>query len=192
VQLLKLNTSNLEISLMSIPFIQIGCTECDFRGDTLTTFGCYLWQHEGNVFQFERQLGLCLDCNKVVAVEQLPSSETMEQARAIRRTYNGKPLLRFLEKDDARYLASQTHFEILEAVCELRRLPVCLECGNSAIRQIELPRQIYSDTKVSLGLKHPWCEGTLEAQSSGGLRMGLTPITYTYDIYGHLLSMVNE
>lgn len=177
---------------MSIPCIRIACTECNFRGDSLATFGCYLWQHEGNVFQFERQLGLCLDCNKAVAIEELPSSETMERARAIRRTYNGKPLLRFLEKDDAKYLASQTHFEILEAVCELKRLPVCLECGNSAIRQLELPKQIDNDTKVPLGLKHPWCAGTLEAHSSGGLRIGLNPITYTYNIYGRLLSTVNE
>lgn len=176
---------------MSMTFISIGCTDCDFRGDTLTTFGRYLWQHEGNVFQLERQLGLCLDCNKVVAVERLPDLETMERARAMRLTYEGQPLLRLLEKDDAKYYASQEHFEILEAVCELERMPVCLECGNSAIRKIELPKQIDKDTKVSLGLKHPWCAGTLQAQSSGGLRIGLNPITYTYDIHGRLLSTVN-
>lgn len=149
---------------MSMTFITIGCTECDFRGDTLTTFGRYLWQHEGNVFQLERQLGLCLDCNKVVAVERLLDRETMERARAMRLTYKGQPLLRLLEKDDAKYYASQEHFEILEAVFELERLPLCLECGNSAIRTIERPKQEDNDAKIPLGLKRSSGFGVLPTE----------------------------
>ena len=168
--------------------MSIGCDQCEFDGSSLVTSGCYLWRHEDCVFQFERQLGLCLDCNKIVAIEEFPDNDTMIRARAIHKSYTGQPLLRFLEEDYAKYLASQKGFTILETVIELKRLPVCLECGKSAVRKVQPPKELTEKTKVSLGLGHPWCAGTLYAQSSGSLRIGIRPITYTYDIYGRLIS----
>ena len=91
---------------MSIPFLSITCTACDFRGSSFSTTGRFLWSHKGQTFQFERRLGLCLDCNKIVAIEDLADAETMERARSIRETYTGRPLLRLLEPDYAKYLAS--------------------------------------------------------------------------------------
>ena len=143
-------------------------------------------------FQFDRRLCLCLDCNKVVAIEDLPDAETMERARYIRTTYTGQPLLRLLEPDYAKYLASQVGFEVLEEVLTLDRQPVCLECGKSAVRPIDRPEGVNSEVPVSLNLGHPWCSGKLQAQSSGGLRMGVRHETRIYSVHGKLISKYYE
>ena len=114
---------------MSIPFLSITCTSCSFEGTSLVTAGRYLWTDDGMTFQFDRRLGLCLDCNEVVAIEDFPDAETMERARSIRTTYTGQPLLRILEPEYAKYLASQVGFEVLEELLALDRRPVCLECS---------------------------------------------------------------
>ena len=173
---------------MSVTFFDIRCDQCNFLGTSLATSGCYLWEHEAGVFQFERQLGLCLDCNEVVAIEDFPNDATMKRAREIHKTYTGKPLLRFLEKDYAKYLASQKGFTILEKVLMLQRSPVCLVCGNSSVLEMRCLENLAKDEKRSLGFGHPGCSGTLYAQSAGALRFGIRPATYTYDIDGQLIS----
>lgn len=150
---------------MSVSFLSINCTAYDFRGSSFATTGLFLWKHEGQTFQFERRLGLCLDCNKIVAIEDLPDAETMERARSIRATYTGRPQLRLLEPDYAKYLASQVGFEVLEEVLALARQPVCLECGKSAVRPIDRPEGVNNKAPVSLNIGHPWCAGTLQAKS---------------------------
>ena len=177
---------------MSIPFLSTTCTACDFRGSSFATTGRFLWSYKGQNFQFERRLGLCLDCNKIVAIEALPDAETMERARFIRATYTGHPLLRLLEPDYAKYLASQVGFEVLEMVLALDRRPVCLECGKSAVRPIDIPEGVNSEAPVSLNLGHPWCAGTLQVQGSGRLRIGMRPRTFVYSIYGKLISKIEE
>jgi hypothetical protein len=138
------------------------------------------------------RLGLCLDCNKVVAIEDLPDCETMERARAIRETYTGKPLLNLLEPDYAKNLASQDEFYILEQVIASKRRPVCPECGKSTVRPIVRPTNTNSKTPVSLDLGHPWCAGTLQAQSSGSFRISVRPETLVYSIHGRLISKYEE
>lgn len=173
---------------MSIPFLSITCTSCSFSGSSLATIGCYLWRHEGQTFQFDRRLGLCLDCNEVVAIEYLPDSETMERARSIRKTYTNKPLLSLLEPDYAKHLASQDGFDVLEKVIASKRKAVCLQCGKSAVRAIVKPENTNSETPVELELGHPWCTGTLQAQDSGSLRIAVRHETRTYSIHGKLIS----
>ena len=177
---------------MSITFFKITCSSCAFRGTTLVAVGQYLWKHKERTFAFDRRLGLCLDCNKVVAIEHFPDDETMERAKSIRQTYTGKPLFSHLEPDYAKYLASQDGFDILEQVIELNRRPVCLECGKSALRPINIPEGLTSDTPVSLNLGHPWCSGTLQMQTSGGLRISVRPETRIYSIHGKLISTFLE
>ena len=177
---------------MSNPFLSIKCTDCDFRGSSFATTGSFLWSHEGQIFQFERRLGLCLDCNKIVAIEDLPDPKTIERARSIRKTYTGQPLLRLLEPDYAKYLASQLGFEVLEEVLALDRKPVCLECGKSAVRPIDVPERVDSEAPVSLNISHPWCAGTLQVQSSGGLRISVRAKIHVYSIHGQLISSYDE
>ena len=177
---------------MSIAFLSITCTDCDFRGSSFATTGRFLWSHNGQTFQFERRLGLCLDCNKIVAIEDLPDPKTMEHARSIRASYKGQQLLRLLEPDYAKYLASQVGFEVLEEVLALDGRPLCLECGKSAVRPIDRPDGVNSEAPVSLNLGHPWCAGMLQVQDSGGLRMSVRAKTHVYSIHGQLISSYDE
>lgn len=158
----------------------------------MATVGGFQWSDQGQVFKFDRQLGLCLDCNEIVAIEKFPDAQIMERAREIRPTYEGKPLLRLLEKDQAKYLASQEGFDVLERVLALKRQPVCLECGKSAVRPITIPKGVNSDTAVALDLGHPWCAGKLQIQTSDGMRIGLNPRTRIYDIFGRLTSTIGD
>ena len=177
---------------MSLHFVSITCTSCSFRGSSLATVGRYLWSYDGQTFQFDKRLGLCLDCNEVVAIEDLPDDEIMQRARTIRKTYKGKPLLNLLEPDYAKYIASQDGFDILVRVIELNRQPVCLECGKSAVRPIVEPENKNSETSVELDLGHPWCSGKLQAQSSDGFRIGVRPETRIYNVHGKLISKYPE
>ncbi len=83
-------------------------------------------------------------------------------------------------------------FEVLEVVLELDRRPVCLECGKSAVRPIDRPEGVNSNTPVSLNLGHPWCKGTLQAKGSGGLRIRVSDETRVYNIHGKLVSSYYE
>ena len=177
---------------MSIPFLSITCTDCGFRGSSFATTGRFVWSHKGQTFGIERRLGLCLDCNKIVATEDFPDAETMERARSIRTTYTGQPLLRILEPEYAKYLASQVGFEVLEEVLALDRQPVCLECGKGAVRPIDVPEGVNSEVPVSLNLGHPLCAGMLQVQDSGALRMGVRAKAHAYSIHGQLISSYDE
>ena len=115
---------------MSIPFLTFTCDSCDYYSSSLVTFGEFLWNYDGQTFNFDRQLGLCQDCKEIVAMEKLPDADVMDRARKIHATYTGPRLFLFQEKDEARCLASQEGFNVLERVIELRRPPVCLKCGG--------------------------------------------------------------
>lgn len=177
---------------MSIPFLSITCTSCSFRGSSLATVGRFQWSDQGQVFNFDRQLGLCLDCNGIVAIEKFPDAQIMKRARRIRPAYVARLLFRLLETDQVKYLASQKGFDVLERVLALKRQPVCLECGTSAVRPIIIPKGVNSDAAVATDLGHPWCAGKLQIQASGGMRIGLKQRTRIYDIYGRLTSTIED
>ena len=156
------------------------------------TVGRFQLGHTGQTFDFDRRLGLCPDCNQVVAFEDFLDPEAMDRARYIRATHKGKPLFRVVEPDYEQYLASQNGFEILELVLALNRRPVCLEYEKCALRPIVLPRHIDDKIAVSLNLGHPWCSGSLRAQSSGRLRMGVWPSTHVYSIHCQLIATYGD
>ena len=173
---------------MSIPFLNITCDACSFSGSSLATFGLFFWSDKEQVFPIDRQLGLCGECDDIVAMEYFPGPKVVERAKGIRQKYEGPPLWRHLEKNEAKYLASQTDFDLFERIIALKRPPVCLTCGGSSVHPIKLPEGADGDVPIDLDIKHRGCSGHLRVQGSGGLRMGMRPITYTYDIHGHLLS----
>ncbi|WP_129433876.1 hypothetical protein [Roseovarius sp. A46] len=127
-------------------------------------------------------------------MEHFPEAEVMGRAREISATYTGDPLFRYLEKDEAKYLASQDGFDVLEKVLALGRPPVCLDCGSTDIEPLKVPEGVgfKTDVPVDLGIGHPGCDGRLMVEGSGGMRIALRPKTKVYDIYGQLLMTVTE
>ena len=175
---------------MSTTFLNFTCDKCSFKGDSLVAFGGFYWSHKAKTFQIEQQLGLCSDCDEVVAMEKLPDSYTMKRAREIRKEYTGHPLFQLTEKDYVKYLASQEGFAVLDRVIALKRRPVCLKCGGNTVQAIELPSNAGGSIPIKIGIKHPKCSGNLKVHGSDGVRLGINPIKYIYDIYGKLTSTV--
>ena len=175
---------------MSINFLNFTCDMCSFQGNSLVTFGGFYWSYKEQMYQFERQLGVCSHCDEIVAMEKLPDSYTMKRAREIRKDYTGQPLFQLTEKDYATYLASQEGFAVLDRVIELKRRPVCLKCGGNKVQAIELPSNAGGSIPIKIGIKHPKCSGNLKVHGSDGVRLGMNPIKYIYDIYGKLTSTV--
>ena len=175
---------------MSTTFLNFTCDKCSFQGDSLVTFGGFYWSHKAKTFQIDQQLGLCCDCDEIVAMEKLPDSYTMKRAREIRKDYTGQPLFQLIEKDYAKYLASQEGFTVLDRVIALKRSPVCLKCGGNKVQAIELPSNAGGSIPIKIGNKHPRCSGNLKVHGSGGFRLGINPKRYIYDIFGSLLSTV--
>ena len=175
---------------MSITFLNFTCDKCSFHGDTLVTFGSFYWSHKEKMFQIKQQLGFCSDCDELVAMEDLPDSYTMKRAREIHKDYKGKQLFQLIEKDYAKYIASQKGFAVLDRVIALKRRPVCLKCGGDTVQAVELPSNASGSIPIKIGIKHPGCLGNLKVHGSGGVRLGMNPIKYIYDIYGKLTSTV--
>ena len=175
---------------MSTTFLNFTCDRCSFKGDSLVTFGGFYWSHKGKMFQIDQQLGLCSNCDDIVAMEKLPDSYTMKRAREIRKDYTGQPLFQIFEKDYAKYLASQEGFAVLDRVIALKRRPVCLKCGGNKVQAIELPSNAGGNIPIKIGIKHTGCSGNLKVHGSDGVRLGMNPIKYIYDIYGKLTSTV--
>ena len=177
---------------MSVRFLRITCDCCSFRGDSLECFGDFNWLHEGQYFEMERQMGVCRNCEAIVAMEVLPDDETMRRAREIRATYTGPRVWAFFEKDAAKCMASQEGFDVLEQVMALQRPPVCLTCGSSAVDAIKVPEGAQGDTPIDLGMGHPNCPGRLRIQGSGGMRIAMYPLSRFYDIHGQLVVVLDE
>ena len=75
-------------------------------------------------------------------------------------------------------------------VIELKRRPVCLKCGGNKVQAIELPSNAGGSIPIKIGIKHPKCSGNLKVHGSDGVRLGMNPIKYIYDIYGKLTSTI--
>ena len=73
-------------------------------------------------------------------MESFPDLEVIKRAKEIHQIYLlGKPFMRNLEDDEAKYLASQNSLEILDSVMALGSPPVCLECGGNTVHPITIP-----------------------------------------------------
>ena len=62
---------------MSVPYSIIQCDECNYSATSSVLHGIFIWRDEmGNECNIERDLGICLNCADVVAIEELPSEPT--------------------------------------------------------------------------------------------------------------------
>lgn len=126
-----------------------------------------------------------------MTVEGIPSQEMFERARDLHPSLKGKISV-ILERDEAKWLAYQNDFDLLERVMKMNRPPVCLKCGADAVTPLTLPPEANSDTLKELGMIHPGCGGKLMVKGSGRMRISLWPITYFFDINGKFLTSLRE
>ena len=178
---------------MSSSFLEITCDGCSFSGSSLPTIGRFFWSQNGNFFPIDQQMGLCEDCDDIIAMESFPDLEVIKRAKEIHPIYLlGKPFMRHLEDDEAKYIASQNSLEILDSVIALGRPPVCLECGGDTVHPITIPEGAHGDKAINLGIKHFGCEGRLKIQGSGMTRIGFHSVRRHYDLNGKLIETIED
>ena len=179
--------------MMSSSFLEITCDGCSFSGSSLPTIGRFFWSQNGNFFPIDQQMGLCEDCADIIAMESFPGLKVIERAKEIHPIYLlGKPFMRHIEDDEAKYIASQNSLEILDSVIALDRPPVCLECGGATVHQITIPEGAHGDTAIDLGIKHFGCKGRLKIQGSGMTRIGFHSARRHYDLKGKLIETIED
>lgn len=178
---------------MSSSFLEITCDGCSFNGSSLPTIGRFFWSQNGNFFPIDQQMGLCEDCDDIIAMESFPDLEVIKRAKEIHPIYLlGKPFMRNLEDDEAKYLASQNSLEILDSVMALGRPPVCLECGGNTVHPITIPEGAHGDIAIDLGINHFGCKGRLKIQGSGMTRIGFHSLRRHYDLNGKLIDTIED
>ena len=106
------------------------------------------------------------------------------------KDYTGQPLFQLIEKDYAKYLASQEGFAVLDRVIALKRRPVCLKCGGNKVQAIELPSNAGGSIPIKIGVKHQGVQVILKSMVLDGVRLGMNPIKYLYNIYGRYISSI--
>ena len=64
------------------------------------------------------------------------------------------------------------------------------------MKPLELPKAPKGESLTNidltkLGVKHPGCGGNLMIEGSGRARLGLSPVTHYFDIYGRYLTTLH-
>jgi len=174
---------------MSVPYHIITCDNCDYRQHSLVGTGWHLWRKGSAEFSFRRQLGICAQCCGLVAMERFPPEAVFVEARRCRRN-RLRRLLRWFGGDEAGKLASEAGFEVLEAIMDMKRPPVCLTCGQARATPLDSVLLINpADRTVRrLGILHPGCGGMLMAQGSGANRIAMLEMVRVYDVSGRIIS----
>jgi len=178
---------------MSSTFLIFTCDECSFRGTSLSLSGRYLWTNGKGVFEFQIQAGFCRDCGKIVATEVFPdrNHSYTEEDPSPEDDFNArikKAIQKMRSDRDAKQRANPKSRKVLEDVLELKRKPVCLECGGEDVIAIEVPEGAGGDTPIDLGVLHDGCAGKLKVQGSGRVRIGIRPTTKIFDIQGKIVA----
>jgi hypothetical protein len=160
-------------------------------------YGKFKWRNSvGHEYRFDRELGICRDCQKVVAIEKLPSKDDFENAKRIFHTgFMKKWVFATIIADNCRSDAankavrSDSGFDVLEEVMELRRGPVCLTCGSAHISAIPMPHihNFRGIQRIPTGVLHPGCGGELSINSSGSTRFAFKLYENVYNTSGQLI-----
>lgn len=172
---------------MSLPYQTIACLDCDYQATSLVRFGKFIWRSGNDEYWFDRDLGLCMNCCGVVAIERFPDPSIFEKALKRRSIFWRRTLHRF-GSDAPGVLASEEGFDALACVMGKKREPVCLSCCKTDVEPLFLPDNTTHDTSVrELNVSHPCCGGRLTAQGSGINRLAPVQITRVYDIAGQII-----
>lgn len=149
----------------------------------------------------DRELGICRSCEQIVPKERLPSTYEFARAMEVReadvrehRALSDCSKWPALRSDLVKMvLAWNGEFDVLKAVMNLRREPVCLECASSDVSAIPRPHEhCYGEGRsLPLGTLHLGCGGELFIRRGEG-RMAFGLPVRTYDILGRLLETAEK
>ena len=187
---------------MSLPVEKIYCDRCDFRSNTMVTWGNYSYRlADGREVSLYRTLGWCHACNDIVPIENLSDRERVEEGilelEAKIKTSEPAGLARWLpwKRNMARYEQQYWQAELTEALS--RRLffsqrqspPRCLKCAATEIIPLKYVTPAVGDPPARINFVHPICGGSFWIVSDG-LRIAMRfPKTLFYDNQGRSLDI---
>jgi putative ABC transport system substrate-binding protein len=67
---------------MSMPFLIISCTSCDFKGTSMALWGRFSYTDSAEPIPLRRQLAWCAACNGLVSLEVLPTEASIREPQA--------------------------------------------------------------------------------------------------------------
>lgn len=157
---------------MSMPIAKIYCDRCEFVIGTNVGWGKFSYTlSEGRHLSIDRGLGWCNDCESLTPIESFAKptrlNEELEQLDSRIASLQPKGIFSKLlwnQSQSKREVVSlrEQRTEIAERLAFLSRRmapPKCLECGSTAILEIQFPPSDIRPAKV--GWSHPNCGGEL-------------------------------
>lgn len=173
---------------MSMTFQIIECEECGLLATTTSLAGKFLWTDGKDTYWFQRQLGLCPHCCSVEPMEEFPDPSDLEPPPRRRLGWLWSVLSPLYRRNAAFQAKEVAGFAVAKAVLALNRAPVCLSCGSSAVKPLDLPQMDDADVQPRrIGARHPGCGGELTVRGSGDVREWPPSVTLTYDLQGRLI-----
>lgn len=183
---------------MSVTYRNVTCTDCDLHQTSLVLYGGFVWRDAQNrEWHFGRELGICRDCGGVTPIERLPDRDEFDEAEEAflagfwrKRSLRKKVYRSFWRKSLIQNaLDPASGFEVLRAVMNLRRGPVCLECGCPDVSTMPIPygHDSSSVEPFHTGTIHPGCGGELLVYGSGDERIAVGMYKNVFDIQGQFV-----
>lgn len=190
---------------MSVPFGVIECSQCTYVVTTSVTNGMFLWTDGEDEFWFSRCLAVCHACERVVAMEEFPTEQEIQEKEqqaqeAARKREKSKGffarLFRSRDPINPNRVPQRMPegFNVAREVLAMGRKPVCLSCGSAAVVPLILPDDFVTkeENLRPLNVRHPGCGGMLTIYGSGGTREMGMPIARIYDLEGQFLGERHE
>lgn len=185
---------------MSVPFEIYSCETCGDLTTSQRLHHVYLWRDEyDRECHFLVMMGVCHECEDVVAMEKLPDPSDYAEACLLAGLSERDKKSRRKDIDDApwgsaRYAAlnDAPAFQVMKRVMTLRAMPVCLDCGSTNVSAFPEtpPEDGFADGEEAFtGCFHPGCGGRITVKGSGDLREWSLPKELVYSISGERLEM---
>ena len=187
---------------MSVPYRNVSCTGCDLQQTSLVLYGFFVWRGAQNrEWYIDRELGICRDCCTVTPSERLPDRDEFNEAEEAflagfwRKRCLRKKVYRSIWNKSLiqKALDPASRYEVLQAVMNWQRGPVCLSCGSTAVSTMPIPygHDTSSVDPVPTGTIHPGCGGELLDFGSGGERVAVQMFKNVFDIQGQFIERLD-
>jgi len=165
---------------MSLPVEQIYCDRCDFRSNTMVTWGNYSYRlADGRPAPLFRAPGWCHACSDIVPVENFEDRDRIEgelgefERRLMESAPTGLARLLLWKRNNARYEQEHWQQELEEALnrrdflSQRQNPPRCLKCADTAIVPLRYVTPAAGRPAVRIDFVHPGCGGSLWIVSDG-------------------------
>ncbi|MBY5921039.1 hypothetical protein [Ferrimonas balearica] len=160
---------------MSVPCIEFVCNRCDFIALDEVLSGPHSYRFDGREISIDRELGWCMQCQTLVAIERFHVNGKLEALKQLREdisAHNASWLRRLFRPQRLTDLCERlSYLRVMLEFYERRRgTEKCLRCSSIEVVPIaqkeydlELRRFRYHGIHTT-SFRHPGCGGTIIAQ----------------------------